>query len=541
MISKERPKGQVQGSELGLRILLFGGFLIALIFYVFQADPYLPRWFSILFIGLDVMYIFYLLKEIQLFRSTEGKRRQWKTGGVEGYNTQMNEFSRYRLGFSRDVVEQAEDLLAPVENLQNDNLPEKRFFDERSFISRPNHPETSFNAQEKSMLESIPNEWPERSVLRDRSREQFSLRESIARESHRLSKGASDLRPLNRSSMSKSKNTVSKASVNFRNESRQRNLSVAELDETELTLSSSLVALKIDYKRFRDWSEGEIQRWMTGKFLPEIIRRNVANLKAINDLLIPFKVSIVEFQQFSRISESKNEDDLVNSMFERPQNRGDSAFRQISIDDLLCLQINSVYKWGSIFKVTPENSHQVKDNLNKLLPLLNQRVVLDRYLCPKGFRAEQTRLGVFRQLVRFQQETLNAFEVAYEAQNFIPSDEEILLNLFVCLVVECVPFYQGKPSARDLIFIENTYGIFPKAETQFIIEIGDKNKYSCYSGKSVVRFLNGMNGAFAVMVFFAYHVKYKQGFSDSGNTSPAFKTFMSEFDLKPENETRRFF
>ena len=81
----------------------------------------------------------------------------------------------------------------------------------------------------------------------------------------------------------------------------------------------------------------------------------------------------------------------------------------------------------------------------RLVELLGDRVALDKYLAPDGFRPENTRIFVLKRLLSLQKENfLSSLENSLDlARKHFPLDDEVLLHAFVCYVMDCDEYFRN--------------------------------------------------------------------------------------------------
>lgn len=556
-----------------LLFFLFLGFFAALIFYGDREAPILPQYLLNFFIFLNLMCLTGLYRN-SFMRSKEVLFNA--ASALDPINPALD-LSKNRIDFGYDVRQRTEELVQRIEKgreffdaghpsrYEDMREPERdpykyleepersrydvsdtanrsrmnstlqkdrsRFKNAADFDRRyvPQTPEGNLNYvfHEQSVLEMVPNEWPKRPVNSE-------LRRTFANTSMRRSRGITE----SPSSQKKEKRvqTISKSPnlrpKDVRGEYFRVGINVPAIEEAEFAASASLASLDVNYRRFKDWTEGEIQKWTFNRMIPEIVRRNLENLKLISDLLRPFSIALIEHEQFLRIVEGKET---------QPQSPySERKTRQVYIDDLIRLQGDPSNSWGPLFQLNIEDSLKFSGQRSKLESLLNERVVLDDHLCPKGYREDHVRLGVFRQIVRMQNQNSSALENPADFRRPLPSMTETLLNAFVCLAVEGVQKRNGGRLSRDDIFIEDTFGVFPKNEADFVIETVDRERISCYSGRTLVKFFNSIGGAFGAIVFFAFHLKYRLGGKVTAQSNSAFALLMAELNLRNELYVNRF-
>lgn len=484
---------------------LFTVLLLVLLAYTCQPTPRLPRWFVGFFAMLDVLYLATLYSQVlEQPLDAPAELNQW-VRAADAVSLALH-LSQSKLGFSRDIIERAEAILAPLE--AGRTIPASAWG--QPLARSGAKPRTS--ATDRSILDNLSFDWPDR-----------TLRSDFALEDRRNS--ARPSRPERPSSSFHRLHTTSKASAGFKTEPKERTLSVHEINEADQRLATVLAQRGVNPRLFYIWAEERMQRWFALTLAPEIIRRNLTNLKEINEVLLPFGATLKEHSAFERVVEVSR--GAVG--YAVPPN---SALRSVSLDDLLSLDLESVQQWGSVLQISPETAPKVPDALHQLSGLIAQRVTLDKYLCPKDYRVEIARLFCFKALLQCQREGVPASEPPHDSRRRFPGLAETLLNAFVSCVTEFNPSYASVPFARDRIFIEDYLGLREKDEAQFLVETGSRGKLTCFSGPAFVSFPATPAGSFSAMTFFAYHVKHVQKAALRKQMPSAFNTLFSEFDVK---------
>ena len=151
------------------------------------------------------------------------------------------------------------------------------------------------------------------------------------------------------------------------------------------------------------------------------------------------------------------------------------TLQDISMDELVCLDISALYQWGSEW-FGPQ--HRNKDNLRKAIKRLNhiveERKRLDVFLYTTGKRIEFTRLYVFKRMCLLSRDRFNTEfdQNCYPKEKYLPSDEEILLESFLKYMMQYNPFYK-KVKVSQIITSERPMykGKFGKKNFFIVVKI----------------------------------------------------------------------
>lgn len=544
---RELPSIAEINAPIRRNICVFVLILIILVIYLFKEHTLFSKYFTTAFIiicTLNIAYLYRQLKEEAKFSSQERafENRFYFQEKAEEPNLRL---SQSKLGISRDVIEKAERFISNTEfRLQNpvatspNNYPMYQS-PERKYV-RPEQNTMRYHPEYMTYPTTFAPEEAERPKNYGGDRSIFS--ESYVTEYPRLNKSLNEQKNGNKSTISRGNFTTSKASVTYKNETKNKDIqSLSEKDDESHFLRQFLKKLEVSQNLFFMWCEGRMQRWIVSKLIPELIERNIRNLKAINDHLVPFKIEIIEYFFCNKAIESRREEELNESFFDPQSMAVNKNFKMMSIDELLCTDLNLFQKYNIDYTPNESGAPTMAKFIEKLMFLLNERVVLDKYFVPPGYKIENIRLVQFKQLIKFLRNDLPSNDDFTDIRGELPSIADFVLNLFVCNAAEFTPFYNQKVKAAESILRTTLYGYVPNGDLEFLIECGNRLKYTCYSGKTQMKFPTVLSGALSVIVIFCHHIKFVQGTDPKFVKKGAFQDLLTEFSLKETLITKNYF
>ena len=306
----------------------------------------------------------------------------------------------------------------------------------------------------------------------------------------------------------------------------RKNLPDLDLENSrKKNLVNFLQKENISLEFFNKWSLEKIQDWIAFNFLPEIIERNLKNLKKINSFCETYLCR--NLKEYLLLDDFLKNIDKNNFNFENTK-----KFQIITLENILNLNIKSLKKWG--FDWNPDLIIN-QENLNKIIRelenLIQERYLLDNYFQIKNYQLKNIRFFILKKLIKLQKKNFFLeIENSLEEQNikFFPNIKNIILHSFVNYIRENDPYY-FQPHKNNIFIDYDIYSI-KKNEKDFFIDRNSFIKNIAFSGTNEIIYSEGIQGIFNLIVIFTFHVhKYHYNWVKKYQPYHAFDILMHSF------------
>ena len=428
------------------------------------------------------------------------------------------------LGFSQESLRKTRQLVETSfnEDSKRMNFGQKPTFEEDgkdNMFSDFDTKKNSYLEKGKSLFYNISHEWPSNILASLNVGEKKQIKEKFKEYNNKNSVSNSKLdidgkrqsyyneggrTPASRNSISKSKNSVYKASVLSKSDTRKEShFNLDKISEQDNMLSLMLTNMQISQEKYNLWTSYNIQVWLAFNLFPEIFESNKRNLESILSVLRKHNKGLKNYSLISLI-----ENEQMESVLEDRQDKVSELFY---LDDLL-----------------------VSNDIKELQELLHERIILDRQLVPSGYPIEATRLYSLKKLVALQKEN---FLVGLENSQFskkMPTNEDLILCYFTYNILENDPYYEKNVHAQRNTFVSGFMQRVLIHSTDFQIGLLDTSM-TCYFKDHNITFQKNIEGILSLVTLLAmwiqfYHSSYLKVEKNRTQKLGAFSELMIRLD-----------
>ena len=171
--------------------------------------------------------------------------------------------------------------------------------------------------------------------------------------------------------------------------------------------------------------------------------------------------------------------------------------------------MSSRQQWGSSWENQFFDNSQVASMNKELKRLIRERNTLDSYFKIDGYSISNIRLFMLKKLCRLQNDGfIREINNENEKDYYIyPSNEEILLNIFISYISENNNHYQLMQGRRISIFITSFMEVAKKNKEDFFLQKNPNGNITIFYGETVLENFYDIQTAFSVMVLLTHHMK----------------------------------
>lgn len=317
------------------------------------------------------------------------------------------------------------------------------------------------------------------------------------------------------------------------NDWRERNLNPEELEKRQSRYFSRIESLDIDLQKYNTWVHQEIQNWLAYSFIPELIQRNRDNLEGIDKTLRSFGFVLKDYQIVKGILEGYQNDFQDLSVSLNDSVNVEQGLRLANLDEIISYSMSGRQQWGSCWENQFFDNSQVASMNKELKRLIRERNTLDSYFKIDGYSISNIRLFMLKKLCRLQNDGfIREINNENEKDYYIyPSNEEILLNIFISYISENNNHYQLMQGRRISIFITSFMEVAKKNKEDFFLQKNPNGNITIFYGETVLENFYDIQTAFSVMVLLTHHMKqYHTSYINTRQR--AFNELISRFNIK---------
>lgn len=241
-------------------------------------------------------------------------------------------------------------------------------------------------------------------------------------------------------------------------------------------------AHKINVDKFNIWVSNNLRRWLAFNLFPQIIDKNIDNLKKINEALKPFGKKLQEIDLFLKYSDMLSSSPFENQFSPEDNFRFPSSnFQNTKFSYISHNQFNNIYSSNNAYSSTNNKPTEIETleplsiqklihvdisyltisknkqskiffldekNLNKALEklaiLIKERIFLDNFLKTDRHSIELTRRYIFKRMCFLSKDNFNAEWEKNEQfeRKDLPNDQEIILETFIKFLMQHDPYYK---------------------------------------------------------------------------------------------------
>ena len=210
--------------------------------------------------------------------------------------------------------------------------------------------------------------------------------------------------------------------------------------EFEVQLRVLIVKHKIDYSEYMLWAQHNTPAWISNILIPELIYRNLVNVKNINQHLNAFSLELIEYHCLIGFEEG----DWKSEKYEF--DRRGSEKKWISIDEFLRFAGMNFSEFRQLDNQENEKTLNFKEAVVSMRKLAVERELLDRYFGENEKEINRERLAKLRRLYQIKEDN---FASVFEENGEEWTDADLLLGFGVQCVRENDPYYRQGWSGRS--------------------------------------------------------------------------------------------
>lgn len=291
---------------------------------------------------------------------------------------------------------------------------------------------------------------------------------------------------------------------------------------SEEQLRALLIEFKVKTSEFNKWCQHNLTVWLSKSVIPELLFKNIANIRAINNQLSIFGLELDEHHSFITFADRSSQgSDLGPSMVKQVTSR------RIGIDQFLRLYDSDFVDFMP--RETTDNATLVgyQQNLANFRRLAEERISLDHYLGQRGTVRDKDRID---KLLRLNQLKGDGFPIVYESVSETFSDEELLLNVAIQSIVDNDPYFR-KNRVRESLFVPSNFRSVTVGPTDFFIN-KEPNLLFLLIKDWQVMFPFTIDGVSKLLVFVLHFVKEKHELQMRTAAASSLTDAIKHMDLK---------